>query len=95
MNDIETGKIEGDVSISKNFQLDGLITGSATVETGMHFQLQGVVNKDLIVSNGASAQINGTVNGNVINLGGVVRIQGVVRGIVQGEAEISPNAVIG
>lgn len=54
-----------------------------------------MVNKDVIVLNGASAQINGTVNGNVINQGGVVRIQGVVRGVVQGDAEISPNAIVG
>lgn len=95
MNSIETGKIEGDVSITKDFQLNGMITGSVTVETGAHFLLHGTVNKDVIVSNGASAQINGIVNGNVINQGGVVKIQGVVHGTVQGEVKISPNAVIG
>jgi cytoskeletal protein CcmA (bactofilin family) len=95
MKGIETGKIEGDLSVSQNFQLDGVITGSVTVKAGVHFQLHGVVNKNVIVSNGASAQINGVVNGDIINLGGVVRVQGVVRGTIQGDAEISPSAVIG
>ena len=40
---IETGIIEGDVNVSRNFQLDGIITGNVVVETGAHFQLLGIV----------------------------------------------------
>jgi cytoskeletal protein CcmA (bactofilin family) len=95
MKGIETGKIEGDLNVEQNYQLDGIVTGSVTVETGVHFQLNGTVNKDVVLLDGSSAQINGTVHGSVINKGGVVRIKGVVGGAVQGDAEISPNAIIG
>lgn len=95
MKGIETVTIEGDFNVEQNFQLDGVITGSVTVETGVHFQLNGTVNKDVVLLDGASAQINGTVHGSVVNKGGVVRIKGVVGGSVEGDAEISPNAIIG
>ena len=92
---IETGKIEGDFTVESNFQLDGIITGSVTVKSGLHFQLNGVVNKDIFIENGASAQINGVVSGSITNAGGTLIINGIVNGAVSGQAEIHPNAIVG
>lgn len=95
MSNIETGLIEGDVDVTQNFQLDGTITGSVTVNDNVHFHLLGTVINDVLIKKGGSAQINGTVNGNIVNEGGFLRINGVVRGSVQGDADIDPNAVVG
>ena len=91
----ENGKIEGNVEVLEDFQLNGTITGNATVKSGAFFRLNGVVVGNLTIENGGSSEINGTVNGNVINEGGTVSVAGVVLGAIYGEANISPNAIIG
>jgi len=91
----ENGKIEGNMDVAKDFQLNGVITGNASVKSGVFFRLNGVVSGSLTIEHGASADINGVVNGNVINEGGTINIAGVVRGAIHGEANISPNAIIG
>lgn len=91
----ENGKIEGNINITEDFQLNGLVTGGASVTNGAHFKLNGVVSKDLTIAADSSADVNGVVNGNIINAGGVLNVAGVVRGNIYGPANISANAVIG
>ncbi|WP_052185112.1 hypothetical protein [Methylotenera versatilis] len=91
----ENGKIEGSMEILKDFQLNGTITGNATVKSGVYFRLNGVVLGNLTIENGGSSDINGVVCGNVINEGGTVSVTGVVQGAIHGGANISPNAKIG
>jgi len=91
----ESGKIEGNINITEESQLNGIINGSASVKSGAYFRLNGVVSKDLIVEAGASVDVNGVVNGNIINEGGTVNVAGVVRGTIHGPANVSVNAVVG
>ena len=91
----ENGKIEGNINITEDFQLNGVVTASASVINGAYFKLNGVVSKDLTIAAGSSVDVNGVVNGNIINEGGVVNVTGVVRGSLYGAAHVSANAVVG
>lgn len=93
---IENGKIEGDVELKGKLQLNGMITGSATVLDGAVMHLHGMVLKDLTVEQGADVVVRGMVNGTVTNNGGKLSVHGTVGAVseLSGETYIAPNAIV-
>jgi hypothetical protein len=72
------GKIDGSYVVAEDVNFSGMITGGATVTSGVLFELGGMVCGDLTVERGGQAIIRGTVNGTVRNLGGEVTVHGSV-----------------
>lgn len=89
-------KIEGDVNLLEDLQLNGLITGSVTVTSGVNFHLNGMVSKNVRLEPGSNAVINGTVSGELRNEGGTVTIGGVVGILVKiaGTTTVRDGAVV-
>lgn len=59
--DYSDDKHEGDAEIVDDLQLDGMITGTATVKGDVFLQLNGMVGNSLIIESGGSVELNGTV----------------------------------
>lgn len=94
----EHGKLEGDIEISSELKLHGMITGNAIVKNGGVLHLHGMVSRNLIVEPGGIANIPGMVSGDAINKGGELYISGTIVGQLVKEAGITnvePNAAIG
>ena len=94
----EHGKIEGDIEITTELELHGMITGSAIVKKGGSLILHGMVAKNVIVEDGAVADISGMVSGDVINRGGDLNISGtVIGGLLKesGTTQVALKAKIG
>lgn len=64
------GKLEGDIEISCELKLHGMITGNAIVKKGGVLHLHGMVCRDVIVEPGGIANIVGMICGDAINKGG-------------------------
>jgi len=95
---IEHGKIEGDFTVHGEFMLHGMITGSATVETGAKLALHGMVCGDLIIENGAQVDLHGMVCRDVWNNGGTLEVRGMIIGTLHehaGQTTVADNASIG
>jgi cytoskeletal protein CcmA (bactofilin family) len=95
---IENGKIEGDVAVKGDFQLNGMITGGVSVKRGGRFYLNGMVVGGLTVEEGGHAEVRGMVNGDATNVGGTLEVYGMVRGAVRGPSAstfVDSNAVVG
>ena len=95
---IEKGKIEGDVAVEGDFQLDGMINGSAYVKQGGRFYLKGMVVGGLTVEEGGHAEVRGMVNGDATNVGGTLEVYGMVLGAVRGSSVstfVDSNAIVG
>ena len=91
------GKLIGDVSITNETTLLGMITGTTTVLENINFKNFGIINGDLILENGSVVSLNGIVNGDVINNGGHLEVFGIINGkIVRngGETVVDPAAVV-
>uniref|UniRef100_A0A6H1ZEF7 Polymer-forming cytoskeletal protein n=1 Tax=viral metagenome TaxID=1070528 RepID=A0A6H1ZEF7_9ZZZZ len=91
-----TGKHEGNLSVSSDLVIRGMVTGTVTVVDNAHLELNGTVVKDVVVTEGTSVHIHGMVLGSVINDGGMLYIAGTV-GAVQrnaGSTEIAPQALV-
>lgn len=96
---IFTDTIAEDIHITGNAKatINGIVNGSVFVEDDSSLNLIGIVNKNVEVSEKASSEINGIVNGSVINLGGKVRICGIVSSI-QGKPHsvlVEKDSIIG
>jgi hypothetical protein len=72
--------IQGDLVISEEICLAGIVTGSVTVTATGKLELRGVCSKNLVIEKGGRAKIYGVVSGDVSNLGGELSIIGVVSG---------------
>lgn len=95
--DYSDDKHKGDVEIVYDLQLDGMITGNATVKDGIFLQLNGMVGKSLIIESGCSVELNGTVSEDVVNKGGNLEVYGSVNGRLvhqDGSTNINENADI-
>lgn len=93
----ENRKIDGDLNLSSDLELHGMVTGNIKVLPGATLFLHGICGENLIVENKATAHVHGTVGGNVENRGGVVEIFGTVTGHVlelSGTTFIDKNAMI-
>jgi cytoskeletal protein CcmA (bactofilin family) len=75
---IESGKVEGDLVLSEDLELRGLVTGDVRLQQGIFFALVGLVGGSVIVESGATAIIRGTVSKDVVNKGGTIEIYGSV-----------------
>jgi cytoskeletal protein CcmA (bactofilin family) len=92
----ENGKIDDNLIVAENFELNGMVTGSITVQSGKSLDLNGVCAGDLVVETGASANVSGMVAGDIVN-SGAVELLGLVQGNVRSKNTIfkrSPKAVI-
>ena len=95
--EIFSGKIEGDEIMQRDLRLLGMITGSATVNSGVSLELSGMVIGDLIVDEGATVELHGMVGGDVTNKGGRLNVYGMIQGRLfksSGETHVDAKAVI-
>lgn len=93
---IITHKIKGDVTISENTELLGMIVGNVRVIDSI-FELDGTVVGNLILEENCIVNLHGTVNGHVINQGGDLKVFGVINGTLQeiaGQTWIDTSAII-
>lgn len=93
----EHGKVEGSIRIDSDYELHGMITGSATVVDGGRLILNGMACKDLNIEPRGSVLLHGMVIGNVYNRGGHLEIYGMIKGSLHkegGETIVDDNAVI-
>ena len=92
-------KIEGPFLIDENLTFGGLISGGATVRSGVILELSGMITGDLDVELGARATIHGIVNGTFRNHGGYVAIFGSVGAVVdcspEAQTVVDARALIG
>lgn len=56
-------KIEGNIELSENTRLRGMIVGSVTVPTSIRLEMYGTVTRDLIAENHSEVIVHGTVGG--------------------------------
>ncbi len=77
---VEEGRIEGDITVDEEFQLDGIISGNITVVSGGSLILHGTCLGSLTIESDASANVHGTVVGDVHNQGGQLEVHGSVEG---------------
>lgn len=90
--------IKGDLEVSADTHLLGIVAGSVVVHGGANFLLDGIVSGDVTLASGSSATLRGTVGGSVLNNGGRLEILGIVTGSVQrkdGQTRIDAKAVVG
>ena len=73
-----TGRIAGQLTITYDVILRGIVQGDAWVTGGAALTLYGLVAGDLHVDDGRCAIVRGTVSGTVINKGGRVQVFGTV-----------------
>ena len=82
--------IEGDLVVSEEICLTGVVTGGITVTATGQLELRGVCCKNFVIEKGGRAKIYGVVSGDLLNLGGELSIFGVVSGRIstdRGHAE--------
>lgn len=94
---VEYGKIEGDLEVSEEFRLHGMVTGTITVLTGGLLELHGMCVGDLLLAEGSTVVLNGMVMGDVTNDGGDLSIFGMIEGGLNrlgGTTSIDQKAVI-
>lgn len=72
--------VEGDLVVSDEVCLTGVVTGGITVTANGQLELRGVCCKNLVIEKEGRATIYGVVNGDVENRGGELSIFGVING---------------
>ena len=90
-------RVQGDLTVSTDTELSGMITGNLTAKHG-NLVLTGMVCRDLYVEGDATVELRGMVNGKVVNRGGKLHVYGMVSGHVSelaGETTVEPAAKIG
>lgn len=93
----ESGLIKGDLRVTGDFTLLGMVTGSVSVASGAALWLHGLVRGDLHLEPEARVEVRGVVDGSVINRGGRLRLFGTVNQAVRaesGETLVHPKAVV-
>ena len=72
---------QGDLTLTDDLEITGLVSGTVTVPPGGYLLLHGMITGDLVVQKTARAIIHGIVSGAVLNHDGDVEIYGMVGGI--------------
>lgn len=88
---------DGDITVSENTTVKGIVTGDVTVESGANFVLNGIINGNVYFTNSSTGEIRGMVNGGIVNDGGDVCIYGTINGNVvekSGKTLIDKQAVV-
>lgn len=91
----EYSKCEGDLLISDEVAIHGIVTGSITVRDFGSLTLHGACVGNLEVEAGAIALIEGIVGGNVFNHGGHITINRLITGSVtckEGKTDVGKDA---
>ena len=91
----ENGKVEGDLLVSEDLNMNGMVTGNITVSNGASLKLNGMCLNNVIVEKSSHAEINGMINGDLINNGGSLDVHGSINGDINsfsGESNVSHSA---
>jgi len=72
--------IDGNHRFEGKGEFKGVIKGDATVAPGADLVLKGIVGGNVVVEEGARLKVKGIVGGRIINNGGRVDVQGIVKG---------------
>ncbi|NLU17938.1 MAG: hypothetical protein GXW94_19625 [Serratia liquefaciens] len=75
-----SGKQEGDVTANSDLTINGMITGSLTIPSGVKVLLSGMVCENVYLKAGGRLTVRGTVCKNLVNEGGHAEIYGVISG---------------
>lgn len=92
------GTTKGDYRFTAQTNLRGIVTGTATVTTGIRLEVHGTCGGDLVIEEGGSAEIFGNVVGTVrVRPGGRVIVHGSIGALEDPEstAVIHPTATVG
>jgi hypothetical protein len=82
----EHGKVEGNLTIDREYVLYGMCTGNIRVAADGHLTLFGMCTGNVLVEPGGQLRLHGMVTGNVVNDGGKVlesRLDELARGRLQ------------
>lgn len=74
------GMTAGSLEMTTDGTVRGMVGGDVIVASGVHATIKGMVAGDVIVERGATVRITGMVSGRVVNLGGAVKVKGMVAG---------------
>ncbi|GEM_PF-868861 len=89
--------IRGDIFISEDTLLSGIVNGSITVAENTIFNLSGILNGRLFLKEKATVYLSGMVSGDIVNNGGYLEISGTINGNIirqQGQIIVKPEAII-
>ena len=75
-----TGKYEGDLLLSSDVVIRGMVCGNLIVPNGIKAEVPGMVTKRIIVEPGGILILRGMASGGVTNNGGYIEIYGMVNG---------------
>jgi len=78
-----TGRTKGDLTISEETHIQGIVNGRVYVDRGGILLHQGMIYGTVTVEAGGEANIFGFVKGDVINNGGKLTVFGTVNGAVR------------
>ena len=90
-------KVEGNIVLSEDTQLHGMIVGSVMVSKDSVLQLHGMIIGSLTLREESTVYLHGTVIGDVINEGGHLQVFGTVKGKVvrkDGETIVDSKAMV-
>ena len=93
----ENGKIDGDLVVSENLRLNGMVTGNIKIIDDAELHLSGMCLGTLNLEGSSSVYVHGMVKGDINNPEGYLHVGGVVKGNVisgTGDTEISSGAVV-
>ncbi len=88
--------VEGNITLTENFTLRGVIVGNVTVRPNTLFDLQVAVTGSLYIEQGAEVRLRGTVYGSIHNQGSL-SVAGRVNGKILDDGQqiiYEPGAVI-
>ena len=92
---LENGKIEGDLVVSEDLQLNGMVTGNIIVTDSAKLLLNGMCLGSVHIEGDSTAIVHGIVQENIENSNGTLHVYGTVNGDVisgSGETKISSEA---
>jgi hypothetical protein len=91
-------KTEGDVDVSEDTEIRGVVAGAVSVRPNVSLQLFGMVGGGLTLEKGGRVELRGTVLGDIVNHGGVLEVYGMVNGDIitseSGKTTIDKDAVV-
>jgi|HubBroStandDraft_1064217.scaffolds.fasta_scaffold498159_2 cytoskeletal protein CcmA (bactofilin family) len=76
--------VGGDLTVSSDLTLRGVIRGNVIVKGGVQLNFHGVINGSLTIEPGATAYVNGVIKRDLFLSGGAM-LEGVVKGNVRPE----------
>lgn len=92
-----TGKHEGDLILSSDVIVHGMICGNLIVTNGFLAEVRGMVTDHVTVEQGGTLILRGMATEGITNNGGHVEIYGTVNGGVReiaGTTIVAPGAVV-